>query len=482
MKVPKPVLIGLLFSAALFAGYEINEALHAESAPESVAAAPAALLSPISPEQSEPVVINLTLAVPGNSAPPASVVNLTLNGQTPTPATASGAGQTVPDMSPEPVRVPHDSASTATSAASSRSIDAAPAARVNRSSDAAGGVVHASPGSPTVQNVVTVDAPDSRSNMAVTTGSRGNTAQDFSITAIGNNIVIAYGNSVAYAGDHGALTANTGNVASSGAIALDVADSSVATGTSVSPQTPMGDLGLQSPLQAGSSFDAGLNPARSVAGRGVAISGYEDHSLDVSGLGHVVTYDDSNVFIARNGQINANTGDTDSAGLNVIDATGSVVRSGNQNEDAGEDDEDSDSDSEAPIEVTGFEASSDSDSDSDTGTATGTGTDSAAPLAVAPTGTPVAILTPRATAGVSGDEDDDAGTTAGGDEAVVIGGDGYDDLSLDVTGVGHVVSYDDSNVVIGGEGRVNAQIGDSDTSGAVVMGVTNSVIRAGNSS
>ena len=42
MKVPKPVLIGLLFSAALFAGYEINEAMHAESAPASVAAAPAA--------------------------------------------------------------------------------------------------------------------------------------------------------------------------------------------------------------------------------------------------------------------------------------------------------------------------------------------------------------------------------------------------------------------------------------------------------
>ncbi len=72
-----------------------------------------------------------------------------------------------------------------------------------------------------------------------------------------------------------------------------------------------------------------------MAGRGVAISGYEDHSLDVAGRDHVVTYDDSNVFIARNGQINANTGDTDSAGLNVIDVTGSVVHSGNQNEDAG---------------------------------------------------------------------------------------------------------------------------------------------------
>ena len=481
MKVPKPVLIGLLFSAALFAGYEINEAMHAESAPATVAAAPAAVLSPIAPEQTEPVVINLTLAGPATNPAPATVVNLTLSGQTPTPVTVSGSGQPVADTYAEPVRVPRDSAATATSATGTRSTVAAPAAGANQSPGATGSVMHAATGSPTVQNLVTVAAPDNRSNMAVSTGDRGNTAQDFSITAIGNNIVIAYGNSVAYSGDHGALTANTGNAASSGTIALDVADSTVATGTSVSTPTTTGEAGLPSPIQPGSSSDAGLNPAQSVAGRGVAISGYEDHSLDVAGRGHVVTYDDSNVFIARNGQINANTGDTDSAGLNVIDVTGSVVQSGNQNEDAGqnsEDDEDSDSDSETPIEVTdadsGLEASTDADADADA--------EPAGPVAVAPTGAPVAIVTPRANASVSGDEDDDAGTTAGGDEAVVIGGDGYDDLSVDVTGVGQVVSYDDSNVVIGGEGRVNAQIGDSDTSGAVVMGVTNSVIQAGNSS
>ena len=32
-----------------------------------------------------------------------------------------------------------------------------------------------------------------------------------------------------------------------------------------------------------------------------------------------------------------------------------------------------------------------------------------------------------------------------------------------------IVSYDDSNVVIGGTGDVNAQIGDSDTGGTVAM-------------
>ena len=126
---------------------------------------------------------------------------------------------------------------------------------------------------------------------------------------------------------------------------------------------------MGSPLQPGSSVaNDGLDPSQSVGSRGVAISGYEDHSLDVTGLDHVVTYDDSNVFIARNGQINANTGDTDSAGLNVIDVTGSVVGSGSQNEDAGEDAEDSDSDSEAPESpigvpdaASGVEASGDTD-------------------------------------------------------------------------------------------------------------------------
>ncbi len=483
MKVPKPVLIGLLFTAALFAGYEINEALHAESTPATVAAAPAAVLSPIAPEQPEPVVINLTLAAPSSSPAPATVVDLTVNDQTSPSATLSGTAQTVADTSGEPVQVSRGGAASANQVADSRSSGAAPAARASQSPAATGGVVNASPARSAIQNTVTVEAPDNRTNMAVSTGGRGNTAQDFSITAIGNNIVIAYGNSVAYAGDSGALTANTGNAASSGTIALDVADSTVATGTSQTTPTLTGDLAVGSPLQPGSSVaHDGLDPSQSVGSRGVAISGYEDHSLDVTGLDHVVTYDDSNVFIARNGQINANTGDTDSAGLNVIDVTGSVVGSGSQNEDAGGDAEDSDSDSEAPESLigvpdaaTGVEPSGNTDTaDSDT--------EESVSVAAAPTGPPATAVTPPASASVSGDEDNGAGTTAGGDEAVVIGGDGYDDLSVDVAGVGHVVSYDDSNVVIGGEGRVNAQIGDSDTSGAVVMGVTNSTIQAGNSS
>ncbi len=43
----------------------------------------------------------------------------------------------------------------------------------------------------------------------------------------------------------------------------------------------------------------------------------------------------------------------------------------------------------------------------------------------------------------------------------------------------NIVTYDDSNVVIGGTGDVNAQIGDSDTGGAVVIGVHDSDVEAG---
>ena len=45
-----------------------------------------------------------------------------------------------------------------------------------------------------------------------------------------------------------------------------------------------------------------------------------------------------------------------------------------------------------------------------------------------------------------------------------------------------LVTYDDSNLVIGGTGKVNAQIGDSDSGGAVVMGTANSDVEAGPSS
>ena len=76
-------------------------------------------------------------------------------------------------------------------------------------------------------------------------------------------------------------------------------------------------------------------PQSGADGRSIAVSGFEDHSVSVIGDDQIVTYDDSNVFVARNGQINANTGDTDSSGLNAVDVIGSRVRSGNSGDGEG---------------------------------------------------------------------------------------------------------------------------------------------------
>ncbi len=87
-------------------------------------------------------------------------MNLTLNGQTPTPVTVSGSGQTVADTSAEPVRGSSWQCRHRYFCHRHRSTGAAPAAvrvpiagrhrqRGRRRS-----------GSPTVQNLVTVEAPD----------------------------------------------------------------------------------------------------------------------------------------------------------------------------------------------------------------------------------------------------------------------------------------------------------------------------------
>ena len=62
---------------------------------------------------------------------------------------------------------------------------------------------------------------------------------------------------------------------------------------------------------------------------------------------------------------------------------------------------------------------------------------------------------------------------------VVVGADGYEDVSIRSRGNRNLVTYDDSNLVVGGTGDGNAQIGDSDTGGAVVMGVHGSVTPLG---
>jgi hypothetical protein len=239
-----------------------------------------------------------------------------------------------------------------------------------------------------------------------------------------------------------------------------------------------GDSPLTSPIE---SFGAD---------RSVDIAGYEDHSLSVRGRRDVVTYDDSNVFIDRDGKVNSNTGDTDSAGLNAVDTTRSTVTAGPHCDDGCDD--------ESIIQA---EAGVFDEGD------------------VAIDGKGNVVFGPGKKGGAAAEDDDSLPTDDGNDEdsqgdesddgdvsdpaepaetreqagtgrtptgkpsghAMVIGGDGYDDLGVRVDGDDQVVTYDDSNVVIGGKGPVNAQVGDSDTGGTVTMGTTDSKVSGGKS-
>src|SRR6202007_1118578 len=119
------------------------------------------------------------------------------------------------------------------------------------------------------------------------------------------------------------------DTSASGTVAIDAQDSTlqsgsstVSAGTETAAATTSTALAGTStsglPTHANSSLDSALNVLGG-DGTSVAIAGFEDHSVSVIGDDHLVTYDDSNVFINRDGQINANTGDTDSSGLNVVD-------------------------------------------------------------------------------------------------------------------------------------------------------------------
>jgi hypothetical protein len=199
-------------------------------------------------------------------------------------------------------------------------------------------------------------------------------------------------------------------------------------------------------------------------GSSVAVSGFEDHSVSVVGDNQLVSYDDSNVFVNRNGKINANTGDTDSSGLNAVDVTDSRVRSGNSGDGEGADENEDEAAEPSPADPgAATDVAGDDDSGSDEADSTG-----GQPEADTKAGsTRKAVVT------------DEGASMAEGDHPVVVGADGFDDVSIRSHGNGNVVTYDDSNVVIGGTGDVNAQIGDSDTGGTVVMGIHNSDITAG---
>jgi hypothetical protein len=287
----------------------------------------------------------------------------------------------------------------------------------------------------------------------------------------------------------------------------------------------------------------------------VAISGFEDHSVSVIGNDQVVTYDDSNVFIERNGPVNANTGDTDSSGLNVVDVTGSRIRSGNSG-DAEEDGYalsggDEDGQQPAPQEnppagqaqppagqPSGRQGGSEGGSQPVVTRVSSAHSNLSAEAPAGQTPSPSGRPRPGRSQGgpnggpkggsKGGSQDlrtrvaatgpnqptappDDASSADGavaapnaapsypplqggqsfgtvtdegssaeiGDNNYVVGADGFDDVSIRSSGNRNIVTYDDSNLVIGGSGPVNAQIGDSDTGGTVVMGVHASDVEGG---
>ena len=280
------------------------------------------------------------------------------------------------------------------------------------------------------------------------------------IVATGNNIVIGVDGAIVTVGDNPNVRANTGDASASGAIAIDPYQSTLSTGASGqlngttsalygsnASTTSSGMYGQAPPItttgasSGGASTTGGGGP---IADRSVAIAGIEDHSLEVDGNENVLTYDDSNVFVNRNGALNGNTGDTDTSGLNAVDIQNSTVRSG---------------------------ASGNSDESPDDPPFSSTG---AYPAALGQPGSPFG----QPSASVA---DINGVSTATAADSLVVGGDGMDDNGVTVRGDRNIVTYDDGNVAVGGTGDVNAQIGDSDTAGLVAMGISDSLIEAGDS-
>jgi hypothetical protein len=277
-----------------------------------------------------------------------------------------------------------------------------------------------------------------------------------------------------------------------------------------------------------------LRPLPGAKTRGVAFSEWESYRTDVAGRNIMATTDDSNLWLDRNGKLNGNTGDTDASGLNVTDANDSVIRGTESADEAPYQTIAAaivDLASEGPSLI-------DTSTPSAPGTPSGspvpvsdqprelkdpnlpsdgpvtsvtnpTGTTSTAALPVVPPTTGYrANAVPGATAAFhpfGGSEDDgssefdfpyaawtsqirgdaasaihtDEGTTlASGADAVVVGGDGYDDDDNRAVGENIILTRDDGNIAIGGWGDVNSQIGDSEQ-GAVIMNVNRVFIQGG---
>ncbi|WP_158609534.1 hypothetical protein [Cellulomonas triticagri] len=251
--------------------------------------------------------------------------------------------------------------------------------------------------------------------------------------------VVASDGAVVTVGHDGRLLANTGSPSSGSAVVLDAQTSTVRTGatgpaqptstrtapgTGAAPQTARttGEVSGSVPGRPQAVLGAPAVPG------GADLAGYEDHSVHVTGSGNLVAYDDANLVVDHVGPVNANTGDTDSGAINAVDVTGSVVVTGDVGGSDG-------ADGEEPAEP----------EEPASGSAAGA-VGSAAPPA---------------------------------ESLPVVEGDGVDDRSVHVDGTRNVVSDEDTNVVVGGRGPVNAQVGDSDTGGTVAMAVHDSLLVTG---
>jgi hypothetical protein len=245
---------------------------------------------------------------------------------------------------------------------------------------------------------------------------------------------------------------------------------------------------------------------------------WESYRVDLNGKNVTVAADDSNYFKDRNGAINANTGDTDASGLNITGATDSVIRGSESADEAPfqaaaaaksidlEEDEDEDEDedeagdaaAEAEAAFGGDDA--EASAEVDASTTPGTSADGAATAVAGNRNTAASAVAVQSSDDDSRDEpfdfpyeawvgqinggaasavNTDEGTTwASGMDALVVGSDGYDDDDIRLAGEDMVVVRDDGNVVMGGTGDVNAQIGDSEQ-GAVLMDLTRTVVIGG---
>ncbi|HEU5486111.1 MAG TPA: hypothetical protein VFU98_14475 [Microlunatus sp.] len=292
--------------------------------------------------------------------------------------------------------------------------------------------------------------------------------------------LVAMDGSIILVGDDAELIANTGDTSSSGVVALGVDGSSLTSGASRSS----GAADDPNASHANGSL-AALRSGSQQSGGSAAISGFEDHSISVLGDGQIVTYDDSNVFIDRNGRINANTGDTDSSGLNAVDVHNSRVRAGNSGdgedseEAADEEEQDEADDAEDTTDATPDPAEQEESSEDDEDTADATPDPAEQEESTEDDETPAGVDQQSGRSGHRASVTDEGASTAEGDETFVVGADGFDDVSIRTRGNQNLVSYDDSNVVIGGTGDVNAQVGDADTGGTVVMGIHDSDVSGG---